>query len=40
MVEEELKSCGFEICMDAFRAQYIPNKEQLSRLEEQVKAIL
>ena len=38
-VEEELKACGFEICMEAFRAQYIPHKGQLDELSDLVKQI-
>lgn len=38
-VEEELKACGFEICMDAYRVQYIPHNDQLKELSELVKQI-
>ena len=38
-VEAELEACGFEICLEAQRIQYIPSKEQLLDLTEKVKAL-
>ncbi|MFV0528158.1 MAG: FprA family A-type flavoprotein [Lachnospiraceae bacterium] len=37
-IEEELKACGFDICMDKVRLTYIPQKEQLEKLREDVLA--
>ena len=38
-VEEELVNCGFEICLDKISIQYIPSKEQLEKITEDVKSI-
>lgn len=38
-VEEELVNCGFEICLDKISIQYIPSKEQLEKITENVKSI-
>ena len=35
-VEDELKACGFEICLDAIKIPYIPTKEQLNEVRDQV----
>ena len=32
-VEEELVKCGFNICMDKIRIQYVPTKEQLLEID-------
>lgn len=39
-VEDELKNCGFDICMDAIRVTYIPQQEQLEEITKNVQAIL
>lgn len=39
-VEEELKLCGFEICMDKIRVPYIPTKEQLHQIFQDVQNII
>ncbi len=36
-IEEQLKACGFHICLDKMSISYIPKKEQL---EEITKSIL
>ncbi len=38
-VEEELKACGFEICLDKNRVNYIPKKEDLKAITEQVESL-
>lgn len=38
-VEAELEACGFDICLEAQRIQYIPSEEQLLDLTEKVKAL-
>lgn len=38
-VEEQLKACGFDICLDAIKIPYIPTKEQLEEITEQVLAL-
>jgi len=40
LVEDELKACGFDICMDPVKLQYIPTEEQLEKLTEDVKALI
>ena len=40
LVEEELKACGFEICMDMERQAYVPTDEQLRSLEERVEQMI
>ncbi len=35
-VEDELKACGFEICLPMVRVPYIPSDEQLKNMEEAV----
>ena len=37
LVEEELKACGFDICLDKIRLQYVPKEEQLLEITEKVK---
>lgn len=39
-VEEELKKCGFEICLDMLRIQYVPTKEMLLDIESKITAML
>lgn len=39
-VEEELKNCGFDICMDMVRVQYLPSKGQLDQLFGQIREML
>ena len=39
-VEEELVKCGFNICMDKIRIQYVPTKEQLLEIESKVEALV
>lgn len=39
MVEEELKKCGFDICCEMMRIQYIPTGEQLAEVAERIKAL-
>lgn len=39
-VEEELKNCGFDICMDMVRVQYLPSKDQLDQLFGQIREML
>lgn len=36
LVEEELKACGFDICLDKIRVQYIPSKEQLEDIRQKI----
>lgn len=38
-VEEELKKCGFDICLDAMKIKYIPKEEQLLKISEEVKSL-
>ena len=38
-VEEELEKCGFDICLDKIRVQYIPSKQQLDEIRELVMNI-
>ncbi|AGX41603.1 FprA family A-type flavoprotein [Clostridium saccharobutylicum] len=38
-VEEELEKCGFDICLDKIRVQYIPSKQQLDEIRELVRNI-
>ncbi|OOM11924.1 FprA family A-type flavoprotein [Clostridium saccharobutylicum] len=38
-VEEELEKCGFDICLDKIRVQYIPSKQQLDEIRELVMSI-
>ena len=38
-VEDELKACGFEICLDKIRVNYIPKKEDLKAITEQVERL-
>lgn len=40
LVEEELKNCGFDICMDFARQSYVPTKEQLKDLGSKVEEML
>ena len=35
-VEEELKKCGFDICLDKVSIQYIPTQEQLDKITQDV----
>lgn len=35
-VEEELKKCGFDICLDPIKIKYIPSKEQLQKITEDI----
>lgn len=35
-VEEELKKCGFEICLDRIAIQYIPKQEQLDKITQDI----
>ncbi|WP_434310086.1 FprA family A-type flavoprotein [Hominifimenecus sp. rT4P-3] len=37
LVEEELKACGFEICLEKIRIPYVPKEEQLLEITEKVK---
>ena len=39
-VEEELVKCGFNICMDKIRIQYVPSREQLEEVEAKVEALI
>lgn len=39
-VEEELKACGFEICMEMVRQQYIPGREDLQKLSDRVETMV
>lgn len=36
MVEQDLIACGYDICLDKIRIQYIPSKEQLDKITEDV----
>lgn len=38
-VEEELKKCGFEICLDNIRIPYIPTEAQLQEITDKVTAL-
>lgn len=38
-IEEELVKCGFDICLDKIRVLYIPSKEQLHEIREQIMSI-
>lgn len=38
-VEEELKKCGFEICLEGIKVKYIPNKEVLKEIMKKVEGI-
>lgn len=38
-VEEELKGCGFNICLDKIRVNYIPKKEDLEAITAQVEGL-
>lgn len=38
-VEEELKGCGFNICLDKIRVNYIPKKEDLEAITAQVESL-
>ena len=38
-VEEELKACGFEICLEKIRVNYIPKKEDLEAITAQVESL-
>lgn len=38
-VEEQLKACGFDICLEAIKVPYIPSKEQLKEIEEQILSL-
>ena len=38
-MEDELKACGFEICLDKIRVNYIPKKEDLKAITEQVERL-
>ena len=35
-VEEELKKCGFDICLDPIKIKYIPSQEQLDKITEDI----
>ena len=38
-IEEELKKCGFDICLETLKIQYIPSEEQLKELSEKIKSL-
>ena len=38
-MEDELKACGFEICLDKIWVNYIPKKEDLKAITEQVERL-
>lgn len=38
-VEEELKKCGFEICLENIRIPYIPSEDQLKEISEKVTSL-
>lgn len=40
LVEKELEDCGFHICMDKIRLQYIPSADQLNTIYESVKNMI
>lgn len=40
LVEEELKNCGFDICMEMERQLYVPGREELRALGERVEQML
>lgn len=40
LVEEELKACGFDICMEMARQQYLPGTGDLQALGQRVEAML
>lgn len=40
LVEEELRACGFDICMEAERQMYVPTSEQLQQLRERINKML
>lgn len=37
LIEDELRACGFHICMEGIKLQYIPSLKQLDLIYEQVK---
>lgn len=37
LVEKELLDCGFHICMEGIKIQYIPSQEQLNNIYESIK---
>lgn len=39
-VEEELKNCGFTICLDNIRIPYLPTEKQLAEIEANVKGLV
>ena len=40
LVEKELEACGFHICMDKIRINYIPSVEQLQEIYDNITAML
>lgn len=38
-IDEELKKCGFELCLDTLKIQYIPSEEQLKEIGEKIKSL-
>lgn len=40
LVEKELEACGFHICMDGIKLNYIPSEEQLNKIYEDVKTMV
>lgn len=40
LVEDDLRACGFDICMDAAKQVYVPSKEQLKELGERVEQMV
>ena len=40
LVEQELEACGFHICMDKIRINYIPSGEQLQEIYDNVTSML
>lgn len=38
-IEEALKKCGFDICLETLKIQYIPSEEQLKELSEKIKSL-
>ena len=40
LVEKELEACGFHICMDKIRINYIPSVEQLQEIYDNITSML
>ncbi len=38
-IDEELKKCGFDLCLDTLKIQYIPSEEQLKEIGEKIKGL-